>query len=61
MFGNPVKGRIRPPGSPVIVGNFRVTSSFEEHVADGRGEGTDIGNGRCGAPVFAIADGTVTL
>jgi murein DD-endopeptidase MepM/ murein hydrolase activator NlpD len=61
MFGNPVKGRIRPPGSPVIIGNFRVTSSFEEHVASGRGEGTDIGNGRCGAPVFAIADGTVTL
>ena len=61
MFGNPVRGRIRPPGSPVIVGSFRVTSTFEEHVASGRGEGTDIGNGTCTAPIFAIADGTVTL
>lgn len=61
MFGNPVKGRIRPPGSPVIVGNFRVTSTFAEHVASGRGEGTDIGNGRCGAPILAIADGKVTM
>ena len=61
MFGNPVRGRIRPPGSPVIVGSFRVTSTFEEHVASGRGEGTDIGNGTCTAPIFAIADGNVTL
>lgn len=61
MFGNPVRGRIRPPGSSVIVGSFRVTSTFEEHVASGRGEGTDIGNGRCGAPILAIADGEVTL
>lgn len=61
MFGNPVGGRIRPPGSPVVIGSFRVTSTFEEHVASGRGEGTDIGNGRCGAPILAIADGEVTL
>jgi murein DD-endopeptidase MepM/ murein hydrolase activator NlpD len=61
MFGNPVKGRIRPPGSPVIVGSFRVTSTFEEHVASGRGEGTDIGNGQCGAPILAIAGGEVTM
>ena len=61
MFGNPVRGRIRPPGSPVIVGSFRVTSTFEQHVASGRGEGTDIGNGTCTAPILAIADGRVTL
>jgi murein DD-endopeptidase MepM/ murein hydrolase activator NlpD len=61
MFGNPVRGRIRPPGSPVKIGSFRVTSSFAEHVASGRGEGIDIGNGRCGAPILAMADGTVTF
>lgn len=61
MFGNPVAGRIRPPGSPLKRGSFRVTSTFAEHVASGRGEGVDIGNGRCGAPVLAIADGKVTM
>lgn len=61
MFGNPVGGRIRPPGSPLITGSFRVTSSFAEHVASGRGEGVDIGNGRCGDAVVAIADGRVTM
>ena len=61
MYGNPVAGRIRPPGSPLIVGDFRVTSTFVEHVASGRGEGVDIGNGRCGDPVLAMADGTVTM
>jgi murein DD-endopeptidase MepM/ murein hydrolase activator NlpD len=61
MFGSPVSGRIRPPGSPVRIGRFRVTSTFDEHVASGRGEGVDIGNGRCGAPIFAIADGEVTF
>jgi murein DD-endopeptidase MepM/ murein hydrolase activator NlpD len=61
MFGNPVKGRIRPPGSPLIIGNFRVTNSFADHVRDRRPEGVDIGNGKCGDPVFAIADGRVTF
>jgi murein DD-endopeptidase MepM/ murein hydrolase activator NlpD len=61
MFGNPVRGRIRPPGSPVIVGSFRVIFTLEQHLAAGRAGGTDIGNGKCGAPVIAIADGHVTL
>jgi len=61
VYGNPVEGQIRPPGSPLIVGSFRVTSTFGEHVASGRGEGVDIGNGRCGDPVLAMADGKVTM
>ena len=60
-FGNPVVGYIRPPGSGVLVGSFRVTSTFAEHVASGRGPGVDIGDGQCGAPVFAMHDGRVTL
>jgi len=60
-YGNPVVGYIRPPGSPLSVGSFRVTSTFAEHVASGRGPGVDLGDGQCGAPVFALADGTVTL
>jgi len=60
-FGNPVVGYIRPPGSPVIVGSFRVTATFAEHVASGRGPGIDIGNGRCGDPIFALHSGLVTF
>jgi hypothetical protein len=33
-FGNPVKGPIRPPGSPFIRGNFRVTARFGQIHAD---------------------------
>src|SRR3990167_10403719 len=60
-FGNPVAGLIRPPGSPFIVGSFRVTSTFAEHVASGRGAGIDIGNGRCNDPILAMASGRVSL
>jgi murein DD-endopeptidase MepM/ murein hydrolase activator NlpD len=60
MFGNPVAGRIRPPRSRSIFGNFRVTSSFADHEDDGRPLGVDIGNGHCGEPILAIADGVVT-
>jgi hypothetical protein len=45
------------PGPPT----FRVTSTFAQHVASGRGPGIDIGNQRCGAPVLAMAAGTVTF
>jgi murein DD-endopeptidase MepM/ murein hydrolase activator NlpD len=45
----------------VAPGAFRVTSTFAEHVASGRGPGVDLGNGRCGDPVMAMHDGTVTL
>jgi hypothetical protein len=60
-FGNPVAGTIRPPGSPLIVGSFRVTSTFAEHVASGRGPGIDIGNGRCNDPILAMGPGIVSL
>jgi hypothetical protein len=60
-FGNPVEGIIRPPGSPLIVGSFRVTSTYADHVVSGRGPGIDIGNGRCGDPILAMADGKVSL
>lgn len=62
-FGNPVKGRIRPPGSPFIEGNFRVTAAFaaidEDHPT--AHQGVDIGNGECGAPIQAMADGQVSF
>lgn len=59
-FANPVAGIIRPPGSPLIVGSFRVTATFAEHVASGRGPGLDIGNGKCGDPLLAMGRGKVT-
>lgn len=61
MFGNPVVGYIASEGSVVDAGAFRVTATFAEHVASGRGPGIDLGNGRCGDPIFAMHDGTVTL
>lgn len=62
-FGNPVLGPIRPPGSPLIVGSFRVTAAFGQidkshptpHI------GVDIGDGKCGDPVVAVADGEVSM
>lgn len=61
MFGNPIAGFISPAGTPFKIDRFRVTSSFADHVASHRGEGVDIGNGRCGAPVLAMADGKVAF
>jgi murein DD-endopeptidase MepM/ murein hydrolase activator NlpD len=62
-FGNPVAGLIRPPGSPFIVGNFRVTAAFaaidDDHPT--AHQGVDIGNGECGAPIHAMADGQVSF
>lgn len=60
MFGNPVPGRIQAQAEAWDRTSFRVTSSFAEHVSSGRGGGIDLGNGRCGAPVLAMADGTVS-
>ena len=61
MFGNPVAGRIRPPHSRSMIGRFRVIDTFLDHERAGRPLGVDIGNGRCGEPILAIADGIVTV
>lgn len=58
MLGNPVPGRIQAKeeawlGTP----SFRVTATFADHA--GRALGIDIGNGRQGDDVYAMADGTV--
>ena len=69
-LGNPVAGLIRPPGSPVILGSFRVTATFGAidafHPAnnpDGTHghQGVDIGNGKLGDPILAMADGKVAF
>lgn len=62
-FANPVGGVIhertwsRPSGNL----EFKVTSTFAEHVASGRGPGIDLGNTQCGAPVYAMEAGTVSF
>lgn len=61
MYGNPVVGYIRSRGVNPSPGEFVVTSTFAEHVASGRGPGIDLGNGRCGDPVFAMTDGKVAF
>ena len=58
MFGNPVPGIIAPKGSGVA-GQFRVVSTFQDHVIAKRPPGVDIGNGMEGAAVFAAATGIV--
>jgi len=62
-FGNPVKGPIRPPGSAFIRGNFRVTAKFGQIDASHPTphQGVDVGNGLCGEPILALADGSVSL
>jgi murein DD-endopeptidase MepM/ murein hydrolase activator NlpD len=63
-FGNPVAGRIRPPGSPFVVGIFRVTAKFGQIDNDHPTphQGVDIGDGKPGGePILAMADGTVSL
>lgn len=59
-FGNPVVGPVRPPGSPKVVGSFRVTATFKQHIDGHRNPGVDISNGRSGDPILAMADGKVT-
>lgn len=64
MFGNPVaQAVIRPFGSPVILGDFRVTAPFGALDADHPTPhgGCDIGNGKCGEPLLAMATGKITL
>jgi murein DD-endopeptidase MepM/ murein hydrolase activator NlpD len=64
MFGNPVaQAVIRPPGSPLIVGDFRVTATFGQ-IDDAHPTphiGVDIGNGKCGEPILAMEDGPVSF
>jgi murein DD-endopeptidase MepM/ murein hydrolase activator NlpD len=62
MFSNPVAGLIRPNGTPAD-GTFRVTAAFGQIDTDHRTphQGVDIGNGHCGEPILAMADGRVTL
>lgn len=64
IFGNPVEQAvIRPPGSPVIIGNFRVTAAFgvidDSHPTPHIG--VDIGDGKCGSPVIAMCTGKVSM
>lgn len=64
MFGNPVaQAFIRPPNSPVIIGDFRVTAPFGGIDADHKTPhiGVDIGNGLTGEPILAMADGKVAF
>jgi len=56
-WGNPVPGVIQAHEAVWDGVSFRVTKTFAQHAADGLG--TDVGNGRCGAPVLAVADGEV--
>src|SRR6185503_6855431 len=61
-FGNPVAGTIRPMGSPLIVGNFRVTCDFACHMARPSPiPGIDIGDATCGKPILAMTSGTISM
>lgn len=60
---NPVPGiTILPVNGPWPTPNyqFKVVSTFAQHVASGRGPGIDIANGRAGDPIYAMVDGKVT-
>jgi hypothetical protein len=61
-FGNPVpQAVIRPMGSPLIVGSFRVVCDFACHMARSNPiPGIDIGDGTCGKPVLAMKAGKVS-
>lgn len=67
-LGNPVRGEIRRPGSPLIVGSFRVTQKFgctglkaEPALGDCNHfhRGIDLGDGQCGKAVLAAQSGKV--
>jgi len=65
-FGNPVLGRIGPPGSRDPSSAFVVTQPFKPAIVPGGPpvhDGLDVDNGgRAGHdPIVAIADGTVTF
>jgi murein DD-endopeptidase MepM/ murein hydrolase activator NlpD len=61
-FYNPVPGYILPVTAawPTPNHQFKVTSTFAQHVASGRGPGIDLANGRTGDPVYAMAGGVVS-
>ena len=61
-FGNPVKGRIGPPGQPDPISRFVVTRAFGDGSLPqyGTHDGLDIDNGGpAGDPIIAIDPGTV--
>jgi murein DD-endopeptidase MepM/ murein hydrolase activator NlpD len=58
-LASPVPGVIVAKGKAHAPGQFRVTSTLADHIASGRGKGTDVFNGECGAPVFAMEAGLV--
>lgn len=68
IFGNPVRSEIRPPGSPRIVGSFRVTQKYgctgldaEPALGDCKHfhRGIDVSDAMCGKAVVAAQSGTV--
>jgi murein DD-endopeptidase MepM/ murein hydrolase activator NlpD len=60
-FSNPVVGTIYAKGAAHPAGTFVVTATFADHVASGRAPGIDIGNGACGALVFTMGAGVISL
>lgn len=58
-LASPVQGVIAAKGGTHAPEQFRVTSTLADHIASGRAKGTDISNGACGAPVFAMEAGLV--
>jgi hypothetical protein len=62
-FVNPVVGPIHDESwvRPATSLEFKVTSTFAQHVASGRGPGIDVANGHCGGPILAMADGVVSM
>lgn len=62
MLGNPVQGYIYPMGAAHPAGTFVVTATFGQVDADHPTphQGIDIGDGKCGSPIIAVEDGTVS-
>jgi hypothetical protein len=58
-LASPVQGAIVAKGAVHAPQQFRVTSTLADHIASGRAKGTDISNGACNAPVFAMEAGLV--
>jgi murein DD-endopeptidase MepM/ murein hydrolase activator NlpD len=60
LLKSPLPGYIFPPGSTWSGGAFGVISTLAQHIATGRGKGTDIANFPTteGAPVRLMRDGT---
>ena len=58
-LASPVQGVVAAKGRTSAPKQFRVTSTLADHIASGRAKGTDISNGACDAPVFAMEAGLV--